>query len=148
MRKIFFIFIFFVSSCGYQPIYTNKNTDNFIFKKISITGDKKINRKIINTVSLVEDSNDLSKDELYLNSNLSIDETSKNSKGQVTSLRTMIVVNLTVKNDDKVLKNKIFTKNFSYNNRENKFELVEYQKEVENNIINEIIEEIIFYMNL
>ncbi len=148
MRKIFFIFIFFVSSCGYQPIYINKNTDNFIFKKISITGDKKINRKIINTVSLVEDSNDLSKDELYLNSNLSIDETSKNSKGQVTSLRTMIVVNLTVKNDDKVLKNKIFTKNFSYNNRENKFELVEYQKEVENNIINEIIEEIIFYMNL
>ena len=148
MKKFLIILLLSISNCGYQPLYVDANNEELIFKEIDLRGDKKINRKIINTVSLVEDSNDLSKDELYLNSNLSIDETSKNSKGQVTSLRTMIVVNLTVKNDDKVLKNKIFTKNFSYNNRENKFELVEYQKEVENNIINEIIEEIIFYMNL
>ena len=41
-----------------------------------------------------------------------------------------------------------FTKDFSYNNRESKSELTEYQKEIENNIVNEIIEEIIIYMNL
>ena len=148
MKKIFFIFIFFISSCGYQPIYLNKNPDNFTFKKITISGEKKINRKIINSASFIEDSSFTLNNELLINSNLDINETSKNSKGQVESFRTNIVVNFTIKNNGQIIKTKNFTKDFSYNNRESKSELTEYQKEIENNIVNEIIEEIIIYMNL
>ena len=85
---------------------------------------------------------------MLINSNLDINETSKNSKGQVESYRTNIVVKFTIKNNGQIIKNKNFTKDFAYNNRESKSELLEYQKEIENNILNEIIEEIIIYMNL
>ena len=140
MKKIFFIFIFLISSCGYQPIYLNKNPDNFIFKKITASGEKKINRKFINSASFIEDSSFTLNNELLINSNLDINETSKNSKGQVESFRTNIVVNFTIKNNGQIIKTKNFTKDFSYNNRESKSELTEYQKEIENNIVNEIIE--------
>ena len=148
MKKIFFIFIFLISSCGYQPIYLNKNPDNFIFKKITASGEKKINRKIINSASFIEDSSFTLNNELLINSNLDINETSKNSKVQEESFRTNIVLNFTIKNNGQIIKTKNFTKDFSYNNRESKSELTEYQKEIENNIVNEIIEEIIIYMNL
>ena len=47
MKKILLISIFLITSCGYQPIYLNKNPDNFIFKKITTSGDKTLNRKIL-----------------------------------------------------------------------------------------------------
>ena len=39
-------------------------------------------------------------------------------------------------------------RNFSYNNKKNKFELVEYQKDVESSLTRKIIEELIIDLNL
>ena len=50
--------------------------------------------------------------------------------------------------DMKVSKNKKFIKEFTYNSLENKFDLVEYQRDVKINITNEIIEEIKIFLNL
>ena len=44
MKKILIIF-FFLASCGYQPLYIQN--EELIFKKVSLIGDKRINRKII-----------------------------------------------------------------------------------------------------
>ena len=57
-------------------------------------------------------------------------------------------VELTINEDGKVFKNKSFSQEFTYNNQDNKFDLVEYQNEVIVNITNKIIEEIIIYLNL
>ena len=148
MKKILLIVILITSACGYNPIYFNKNLDNFKFSLITLNGDKEVNRKIINSLSIKKDETNLKPKELILESSFRIEETSKNSKGQITSYRSTIIVRLTIKEDDEVLKSKTFEKSFAYGNRENKFDLVTYQNEVKNNIVNEIIEEIIFYMNL
>jgi hypothetical protein len=148
MKKILLISIFLITSCGYQPIYLNKNPDNFIFKKITTSGEKTLNRKIVNIASMSEGSDKMFKNELILKSKIEIEETSRNSKGQVSSFRSIITVNLTIKNNELIVKNKVFVGDFSYNNRDNKFDLVEYQDEVKNNILNKIIEEIIIYINL
>ena len=37
--------------------------------------------------------------------------------------------------------------NFSYNNNSNKFELKQYEKEIENNLINKIVEKSILYFS-
>ena len=57
MRKILFILILFITSCGYQPIYLNSNLKNFEFANISLKGEKDVNRNIINTISLKDKSN-------------------------------------------------------------------------------------------
>ena len=70
-------------------------------------------------------------------------------KGQIESYRTIVSVNLEIQNiNKKIIRNKIFSKEFTYNNKENKFELVEYQTSIKNDLINKIISEIIIYLNL
>ena len=40
------------------------------------------------------------------------------------------------------------TIDFSYNTKDNKFDLAEYEKQIENNLVEEIIEKLIIYINL
>ena len=61
---------------------------------------------------------------------------------------TSISVDLVIINKDKSSINKTFVKDFLYNNKDNKFELVKYQQEIKSNLINEIIEEIILFLNV
>lgn len=148
MKKILIIIIIFINSCGYQSIYNNKNKDPLEFSKISLIGDKDINRKILSSLNISEISEKVLKKELMLESIYKIDETSKNSKGQIASYRSQIVVSIKILDQKKITSEKIFSQSFSYANLDNKFELVEYQSEIKNNITEKIIEEIVMYMNL
>tara|TARA_B110000495_G_C22882928_1_gene514931 strand:+ start:441 stop:887 length:447 start_codon:yes stop_codon:yes gene_type:complete len=148
MKKLLFIFILFITSCGYQPIYISQNQDDFIFKKITLSGERQINKTIINALAIKEKSPLNSNKELFLQTDLRIEKTSKNSKGQITSYRSTVTVNLAIKEDNQTIKDKKFIQSFTYNNLDNKFDLTEYQNEIKKDIINKIIEEIIIYMNL
>ena len=127
MKKIIFVFLFFLSSCGYQPLYSGKNTSDFLFNKILLEGNKNINRKIISTLSFKEVPDNFDYDELIIISNKKIVETSKNSKGQVNSYRTEINVEFKIVNNNEIMRQKNFSKDFSYNNLDNKFDLTSYQ---------------------
>ena len=148
MKKILLIFVFLLTNCNYQPIYINKSLNNVEFSKITINGDTDINRKIINSLSFKENEFDDTLNNLLIKSSYKIQETSKNSKGQVESFRSKIIVNLIINNKKETILNKNFLKDFSYANKENKYELVQYQNEVKNNLINKIIEDIILFVNL
>ena len=41
MRNFLFILMILITSCGYQPIYINKNPDNFKFQKLLLQVIKK-----------------------------------------------------------------------------------------------------------
>ena len=68
MKKIFFILLFFISSCGYQPLYQNKDFENFKFIKITLTGDNYINKRITNTISIQENNDSKNEKELFISS--------------------------------------------------------------------------------
>ena len=148
MKKIFFILLFFISSCGYQPLYQNKDLENFKFRKITLTGDNYINKRVTDTISIQENNEAKNKKELFISSSSEIQETSKNSKGQVESFRIIITVNLKIINKtNQDTQSKNFIKEFTYNNKQNKFELIEYQNSIKDDLIDKIINEIIIYLN-
>ena len=148
MKKILLIFIFLLSECGYQPVYLNKNLGNIEFNKISLEGNADINRKIIDSISFKENKLNDKLNNLLIKSSYKITETSKNSKGQIESYKSQISLNLIIKDGKKVISSKNFFKEFSYNNKNNKFELVRYQNEVKDNLIYKIIEDIILYLSI
>ena len=145
MKKILIIF-FFLASCGYQPLYIQK--EQFSFKKINLIGDKRINRKIISSSTINKNTKNDSNNELILETNKNIITTSRNSKGQPATFKSLIEVKFTIKEDGKILKQKIFNESFDYNNIENKYDLSVYQTDVEDNLINKIVEDLIIYMNI
>ena len=69
-------------------------------------------------------------------------------RGQIKSYKSKIVVNLTIKNDINIIRTKSFSEEFAYNNKDNKFELVEYQENIKEDLINKIIEDTILFLNL
>ena len=52
------------------------------------------------------------------------------------------------KGNNRLIKTKAFSEDFTYNNIENKYDLSTYQNDVENNLINKIVEDIIIFLNL
>ena len=148
MKKILLSLVLILYGCGYQPVYINKNLNNLEFKEIILKGEKDLNRIIVDSLSLKENKSNLLLNSLQINTDTLVEETSKNSKGQAQTYRTIITTELLITNNEEILKNKIFTEDFSYNSRDNKFELVEYQDEVRDDIIKKIIEEIIIYLSI
>ena len=146
MKKIFILF-FLLSACGYQPLY-NINKSNFFFKEIELSGDKNINRKIISSLKIKENQKKDSTTKLIIESFKTITETSKNSRGQPETYRTSVKIKLTIEDLDKIIKTKTFEENFSYDNRDNKYDLLNYQNDIESNLVDKIVEDIILYINL
>jgi len=146
MKIISLILIFFITSCGYNPIYQNKNFENFQYQEISYDGDEDTNIKIIRTLNIIENSN--SKNKLFISSSYTVDEISKNSKGEIKLYNTALVVILELKDsNNKRINFKNISKEFSYSNKTNKYDLVEYQKLVKNNLLDSIIYEINLFLN-
>ena len=149
MKKIFIVFLLILASCGYQPLYkTDQNIKNLNISEVIYFGDQKINDVILSKLPFVLVKNDASLNKLSLESKKEIKITSKNSKGQALSYRTIIEVKILILNNNGgILDQKILQKNFSYNADENKFKFKEYQDKIEENLINEIIEDIIIHLN-
>ena len=148
MKKIFLVLLLFISSCGYQSIYLNKSLKNYEFKKITHEGNKNINRKIINFLSIEENEANIDKNEIFINSSYQIKEISKDSKGQVTLYKDIISVNINIKDEKNLnVKNKKFNREFTYNNKDNKFDLVEYQNSIKDDLLKVVINDIIIFLN-
>ena len=149
MKKIFILFLLIITSCGYQPIYKiDQIKDTLKIKEIELSGDRTLSEKISKGLSIKIVKSNASLNKLDLNSQKNVTETSKNSKGQVTSYRTTIstIVSI-IDSDDNLVRKKNVSKQFSYNVLANKFKLKEYQEEIENNLINQIIRDIKIFLN-
>lgn len=148
MKKLLLITFFLISSCGYQPIYINNNLKNFEFYKISTQGEIEVNRQILNSLMLKENTKNKNLNELFLSSYFNVEEISKNSKGQIKLYKSTINVNLEIKNiNNQVMQKRNFAKDFTYNNKQNKFDLAQYQKSNKDDLINKIISDIIIFLN-
>ena len=148
MKKFLIIIILFITGCGYQPIYLNKNLKNFEFSKITTEGDKIVNKKIISFISIKENSQNKSLNELLIKSSYNTIISSKNSKGQAESYKSKVLVTLQIKDKYKIIKSRNFSEEFSYTSKNNNYDLVEYQNDVLNNLTNQVIKNIILYLNI
>ena len=128
---------------------SSQKVNNKLIKEVEFFGNEKINKQIFSSLPFKISSKNEKLDKLVLDSKISTTETSKDSKGQVTSYRTTLIVKYSLFNEKKKLvEDRLFTKEFSYNSDENKFKFREYQRKVEKNLINGIVEKIIVYLSL
>ena len=138
--------IFLIWGCGYQPIYLKKNNSEQKIKTITLNGDQKINKIILNSLGIKEDRNLPTEYSLTLKSLKKIDIISKDKSGNPLVYKTSIIVNFLLTEKERIIKQKEFVSIFTYNADDNKFNLFQYQKNIELNLINEISEKIFIYL--
>ena len=146
--KKYLLIVLFLASCGYQPVFVNKNLKNLAFTEITVQGDKKIGNDIINFLNIKKNNITQNQNELVLNSKFTTSEIGKNSKGEILYYQTKIDLIFQIKKDNKIIEEKLFNDEYVYDNKENKYELTKYQEEVKNNLVKNILEDIVFYFNL
>ena len=62
--------------------------------------------------------------------------------------RSSIFVDIKLIKNKKIIKNKTFSDEFTYNQKDNKFELIEYQTSIRKQLTNGIIEDLILFLNM
>ncbi len=147
MKKIILILSFLLLvSCGYQPIFSSK-TSNFLIEEIIYNKNDKISLKIRNNLTyLSKTENYIRVIRLKLSSEKKIDISSKDSKGDPLVYKMTISTIVEIYSNNELTMQKNITKNFSYKNTENKFDLKQYEKTIENNLIETIKEDIILIL--
>lgn len=138
--------IFLIWGCGYQPVYLKKNNSEQKIKTITLNGEQKINKIIVTSLGLKEDRNLLTGYSLILKSLKRIDIISKDKSGNPLAYKTSIIVDISLTEKERIIKQKEFVSTFTYNASDNKFNLSQYQKNIELNLINEISEKIFIYI--
>ena len=147
MKKNIIILIlstFIITSCGYKSIYSSKNL-NFNISEFEVTDKTKISRKIKSNLDSYKKNNSKNFYYIKINSKKEINIISKDSKGDPSNFVMNIISEITILNDEKIVKNKVFSESFNYKNSSNKFDLKQYEKNIEENLTNKIIENIISY---
>ena len=148
-KLYYYIFIFFfIFGCGYQPMYSNQEQPKIKVKEILLSGENKINQKIISFSNLKKNSSEDNALVLSLETKKTNNITSKDNSGNPLTYQMNLSSTLNLTSNDKLLETKNFISSFSYSNKDNKFDLREYQENLENNLIRSISEKINMYLIL
>ena len=148
-KKIIFLLLLLLSSCGYEAIYSKKNSSNYIFSisDLSFVGDKTINLAIKEKLSIFT-QNKKDKDlVIKISSTSKKIILSKNTAGDATSFKNAISINVDVLMNDKFKNNFVILENFNYNNISNKFNLKRYEEEIKKNLAETASDKLIFKLS-
>ena len=141
---IFFSII--LTNCGFNPIYSSKNTN---FEIIEITNNNKNKNSFAIEKMVMSLSNEDASKKLKLEINYKnlISTVLKDSKGNPSKKKISIIVSLKIKDEkNNVLTNKSFQEEFSYDVQSDKFGMSQYEENITDNLNNKISNDIIFLL--
>ena len=146
--KYFFIFLFLLS-CGYTPVYQIKKDSNIRINIINFSGDKDIGREIIRGLENFRENNAKNIFDLDLNILKQESIVTKDKKGNATSYKLVLTVDafFTNKINNKNYQKK-FTKETTFNSKNNKFELDQLKINLEKNMISQILQDINIFLGI
>ena len=138
-KKILSFLIFlFLSSCGYEALYSTKNQINYDFSisELNFSGDREINlklkEKLIN-YTLNKKNKNFKLKVLSTSKKIII---AKNKAGDATKFKIEITINIEALKNDSIKSNFLIIESFVYNNNSDKFALKSYEREIKNNLSN------------
>jgi hypothetical protein len=148
-KQIILLLLLLLSSCGYEAIYSKKNSVNYSFSvsELNFVGDKTVNLKI------KEKLNNYAQDKKEKDFILKISSTSekvilsKNTAGDATFFKNSISINVEVLMNNKFKSNFVILESFNYNNISNKFDLKQLEKDIKNNLAEVASDKLIFKLS-
>ena len=149
-KKIFsFLFLFLLSSCGYEATYSKKNLSNYDFSisEINFNGDREVNLKMkekLNNYTINKKDKNFKKDILTTATKV---VSAKSITGDATNFKSTVSIKVDLVMNNKLKNNFIIRESFNYNNNSNKFNLKTYEKYIKNNLTETITEKLIFRLS-
>ena len=147
-KKIFtFLLFLFLSSCGYEAIYSLKNRVIYAFSisELVFTGDRQINIKIKQMLNSYR--NPKTQEEKSFALRISSDSEkiiiTNDASGDATKFENEITLNVQVFMNEEYKLNFVIIENFTYDNSSNIFELETYENQIKNNLTESAVSKIL-----
>ena len=144
MNKFFQItaLIIILTSCAYEPILLNKKYD-FYFSNIIISGNNEVNKIIKNSLLNRGNATSNQKYDLYIEAEKEKEIISSNSKGDPTVYKVNVYVKYKLEKNGKNIYGDTITRQATYNNINDKFELLQYEENIIKNLSQNISTDIL-----
>ena len=144
-----FIILLFLSSCGYEAVYSLKNRMKYDFyiSELNFIGDRETNLKIkvdLNNYTLVKKDKNF---KLKITSDSKKIIITKDNSGDPTNFKIETTVDVDILSNDNSKGSFEFIESFNYDNNADTFELKSYEKEIKKNLARSITEKLVFKLS-
>jgi hypothetical protein len=147
-KKIFtFLLFIFLSSCGYEAVYSVKNRVNYSFSinELTLAGDRQVNLRIKQRLTKYKNpSNEKQKSfSLEISSKSEKIITAKDASGDAIKFKNELTINALVFMNGEYRTNLVIIENFIYDNNSDIFELRAYENQIKNNLAGAAVNKIL-----
>ena len=127
--------IFFLTSCGFTPVYLNNTDLNFSIEQINFTGDRDLNNFL--KTNLIKYKNKKSDNKIYIEANSTYEKIvlSKDGTGEITSYQLEAEVIFTIMPLNRKIKIK---EKKIMDSKNDKFEEARYERSMKQNFASSI----------
>ena len=146
----FFIFLFFLVSCGYTPIFTSQNV-NFKIVKYEISGNEDIANDFVKRISRSQSNETNDANEIFLSVDANLSKTSaiKDSTGKILTYKLDMVITAVVKRmgEDKILYADTLESSLNFDAQDQISDTNQLEKTVKDNLLRKISTDLILRIN-
>ena len=132
---LYIIIIFFLTSCGFTPIYLKNTNVNFSIEQVTYEGDRDLNNFLKTNLNQYKDKNVGNKIDIEVNSIYRKIILSKDGTGEVANYQLEAEVNFLIKPLNKKIK---ITEKKIMDSMDDKFEEARYERSIKQNFASSI----------
>ena len=149
LKKILpLIFILnFLSSCEYQPIYSSSNKSNYQIIITELSGDKKLNKYIVENLKRNSQRNSVKIINIKINSEYSKQILAKNTLGSTTDYQARAIVKFEI-NKNEIIENLLVNEKFNYQKISDRYEEKSYEQTIKSNLASSISQKLILRLSV
>ena len=137
----------FLSSCEYRPIYSNSNKANYQIIITDLSGDKKLNKYIVENLEKNSQKNSTEIINIKINSKYSRKVLAKNSLGSTTDYQAKAITEFEINKNDNTEKLE-FTEKFNYQKVSDNYEEKSYEQTIKRNLASSISQKLILSLSI
>ena len=143
---LIFILNFF-SSCEYKPIYSNSNKSNYRIIITDFSGDKKLNKYIVENLKRNSQKDSTKIISIKINSTYSKEILAKNTLGSTTDYQARAIAKFEI-NKNEITEELVVNEKFNYQKISDSYEEKSYEETIKNNLASSISQRLILRLSI
>ena len=137
----------FLSSCEYKPIYSNSNKSNYRIVVTDLSGDKKLNKYIVENLKRNSQKNSVEIINIKINSEYSKEILAKNTLGSTTDYQAKAISIFEI-NKNEITKKMVVEEKFNYQRISDSYEEKSYEQTIKSNLASSISQKLILKLSI
>ena len=148
-KKIFILIcvLSFLSSCEYKPIYSSSNKSNYQIIITDLSGDKKLNKYIVENLKRNSQKNSVEIISIKINSVYSKEIIAKNTLGLTTDYQARAITEFEI-NRNEITEKLVVDEKFNYQKISDSYEEKSYEQTIKSNLASSISQKLILRLSV